>query len=808
MKISLNWLKSYVPIKMEVGDLAEALTMTGLEVEATYDRYEYLKTVVVGRVVSIFPHPNAARLRCCVVDSGNARIPVVCGAPNVHVDCLSALALPGTQLPDGTVIEAGTIRGADSRGMLCSEGELGIGPDRSGIMILPPERLSPDAVGRPLASALDLSDMVLEIGLTPNRSDCLSMIGIAREIAAIQNTKLSYPEAGLPAGKGDIRQAASVSILAPDHCPRYAARILTGATVGPSPHWLYDRLISVGIRPINNVVDITNFVMMETGQPLHAFDFDRLAGRRIVVRTADAGESFTTLDHKSRTLTADMLMICDGEKPVAIAGVMGGLNSEIEPFTKSILIESACFDPTSIRKTSKYFGLNTDASHRFERGVDPEGTVFALDRAASLMAEICGGVLMEGVIDERPVMQSQQPILFSSDAANRLLGTKIDPAAMDSMLASIGFKVEGLDPDLRRVIPPSFRVDVSRPVDLVEEIARLSGYEKIPTTFPVIAQGSTAGAFLSQNPGEQVLRLMTGFGFSETITYSFIHSQSSAYLRLEAGDPGMRLLHVLNPLSEDQGVMRTSLIPGMLETVSRNISRQSKNLKLFEIGNVFFSNGQDALPDEMEMLTGLWTGARQETSWHSPDAACDFYDLKGVVEALLAALHIPDVRFSRSSALSCPYLKPGYAASIRCGGQAAGYMGQVHPETLGYFNIKQPAYIFEIDIRKLFSCVPDVRQTAAIPRFPAVARDMTLILSKAIESGGVIERIRRMRDPLVEHVMLFDVFEGGNLPPDKKSLSFRLIYRSADGTLEDEAVNLLHKNISGKLIQEFDATLP
>jgi phenylalanyl-tRNA synthetase beta chain len=792
---------------MDVNGLAEALTMTGLEVEAVYNRFDYLKTVVVGHVVSISPHPNSAKLRCCVVDSGKARIPVVCGAPNVHVNCLSALALPGTQLPDGTLIEAGQIRGADSQGMLCSEAELGLGPDHGGIMLLSKDLLATFKTGHSLATALGLSDTVLEIGLTPNRSDCLSLIGIAREVAAIQKTSLSYPEIRLPEGKGAIRQMTSVSILAPDHCPRYAARILTGATVGPSPHWLQDRLASVGIRPINNVVDITNFVMMETGQPLHAFDFDRLAGHRIVVRTAVSGESFTTLDHKSRTLTTDMLMICDGEKPVAIAGVMGGCNSEIESTTQSILIESACFDPTSIRKTSKYFGLNTDASHRFERGVDPEGTVFALDRAAALMVDICGGVLIEGVIDERPVVREQKPIVLSVEFTNRLLGTHIASAVIDGLLQSIGFTVEPLNPDQRRVVSPSFRVDVSRPVDLVEEIARLSGYDRIPTTFPVISEGSVR-SFPSQSPREQILRLMTGLGFSETITYSFVHPQSCKYLRLESGDPRLRALHVLNPLSEDQGIMRTSLIPGVLETVYRNISRQSRNLKLFEIGNVFFSNGQNALPDEIEMLSGLWTGARQEVSWHTPDTACDFFDLKGVVEALLAALHIHDIRFSRNTALSCPYLKLGVAAGIQCGRQVVGYIGQVHPETLGFFNIKQPAYVFEINIQKLFACVPDVHQTVAIPRFPAVARDITLILSKAIESTRIIEMVQEIHDPLVERIMLFDVFEGGNLPSDKKSLSFRMTYRSDAETLEDEAVNAIHKSISEKLIQKFDAALP
>ena len=788
---------------MEVNALADALTMVGLEVEAVFDRYDYLKNVVVGRVVAMSPHPNSDKLKCCMVDFGNAQIPVVCGAPNVQVGCLSALALPGTELPDGTIVEAGMIRGADSMGMLCSDAELGLGTDHSGIMILDESA----TVGVPLAVALNLSDWVFEIGLTPNRSDCLSLIGIAREVAAIQNTSLSYPEIKLPNGKGDIHQATSVSILAPDHCPRYAARVLTKARVEPSPFWLQDRLISVGIRPVNNVVDITNFVMMETGQPLHAFDFDRLAGQRIVVRTAAAGESFTTLDHKTRTLSADMLMICDGEKPVAVAGVMGGCNSEIEADTRSILIESACFDPTGIRKTAKYFGMNTDASHRFERGVDPEGTVFALDRAAALMAEICGGILVEGVIDERPDDRKPAPLVFSTEAANRLLGTRIDATDMDRMLASIGFTVEPLNSDQRKVTPPSFRVDVSRPVDLVEEIARLSGYDRIPTTFPVISEGSNR-SFPSQPPREQILRFMTGMGFSETITYSFVHPQSCQYLRLESGDFKTRSLAVLNPLSEDQGIMRTSLIPGMLEAVHRNISMQSKNLKLFEVGNVFISNGRDALPDEIEMLCGLWTGARHDVSWYAPDAACDFYDIKGAVETLLAALHIHDVRFSRATALVCPYLKPGYAAGIQCGEQVVGYVGLLHPETLSAFNIKQAVYVLEVDVRKLFAAVPVFRQAAPIPRYPAVARDITMILSKTLESGRIIEMVHNMHDPTVESIALFDVFEGGHLPADKKSLSFRLTYRSASATLEDETVNAHHKSISEKLIQQFDAMLP
>jgi len=387
MKVSLSWLRDYVSIEMEVADLAEALTMIGLEVESVSERYEYLDNVFVGRIVEIHPHSNADKLKVCNVNLGDRIIPVVCGAPNAEKDLLAPVALPGTLLSDGSILESGIIRGEPSEGMLCSEAELGLGVDQSGIMILDPTL----TVGNRLTKALELSDKVLEFDLTPNRPDCLSIIGVAREIAAIQKTRVKYPEITLRELNDNIFKFSSVTIEAPDHCPRYAARLIVGISVAPSPFWLQDRLMSVGLRPINNIVDITNFILMETGQPLHAFDFDRLAESRIVVRTAKDGESFTTLDQKDRVLSKDMLLICDGERPVAVAGVMGGLNSEIEDKTTRVLIESACFNPTSIRKTSKKLGLSTDASHRFERGVDPEGTVRAANRAAQLMVEITGG---------------------------------------------------------------------------------------------------------------------------------------------------------------------------------------------------------------------------------------------------------------------------------------------------------------------------------------------------------------------------------------------------------------------------------
>ena len=438
MKVSLSWLKEYVPIEMDVDRLVEALTMAGLEVEEVSDRYHYLDRVFVGRIAAIENHPNADHLKVCSVDVGDRALRVVCGAPNVSEGMRSPLALPGTVFPDETVLQQDTIRGVVSEAMLCSEKELGLGPDAGGIMDL--NRHLP--VGKSLVDALALSDTVLEIAITPNRPDCLSMIGIAREIAAIQKMRVRYPDVWIEDSADEIHRLASVVIECPELCPRYSARLVVDVSIGPSPFWLQDRLMSVGLRPINNVVDITNFVLMESGQPLHAFDFDRLAGNRIVVRTAGDGEAFTTLDGKQRRLSADMCMICDAEKPVAVGGVMGGLNSEIEAGTGRVLIESAYFNPVSIRKTAKRLGLSSEASFRFERGTDPEGTLSALNRAACLVAEIGGGKTMAGLIDAYPVPVPQRTIRLSPKATNRLLGTRFTAESLAEHLRSIEFRTE------------------------------------------------------------------------------------------------------------------------------------------------------------------------------------------------------------------------------------------------------------------------------------------------------------------------------------------------------------------------------
>ncbi len=804
MKVSLNWLKEYVSVDMNPDDLADALTMAGLEVEAVSDRYDYLNRVVIGRITTVEPHPNADNLKLCSVDIGERVITVVCGAPNAKKDMLAPCALPGTCFPKGPVLKKSIIRGETSEGMLCSEVELGLGINSDGIM----ELANNLSVGDTLDKALDLSDSVFEIDLTPNRPDCLSIIGTAREIAAFQNKKVSYPKILLPESFDDISNHTSVTLMAPDLCPRYAASLIFDITVRPSPFWLQNRLISVGLKPINNVVDITNFVMMETGQPLHAFDFDHLAENRIVVRTAGEGETFITLDGKERRLDPEMLLICDGEKPVALAGVMGGLNSEVEDTTTRILLESAYFDPVCIRKTSKKTGLNTDASHRFERGVDHGGTITALKRATQLIAEIGGGKLVKGIIDEYPNPFSEKTIEFNGKDLNRRLGTPLNVNDIGNYLKSIEFEVEKIDADRLRVIPPSCRVDIARFEDITEEIARLYGYNNIETTFPLIPAEATHPSKKIESR-DRIKVLMTGLGFNEAINYSFVSERSCDLLELALDDPKRQVMRILNPLSEDQSVMRTSLVPGLLETMKYNLSVQNKNLKLFEIGNVFIDTGQeDTQPNEFEMFSGLWTGTATDSAWFSKEVDCDFYDLKGVVEELLRKLGIVNTIFTRMSPTSCFYTKPGATAQILVKNEPMGLVGELHPKVLANYDLKQRAFIFELDLDRLIQLLSDKKSTHPIPRYPATSRDITLIINKDVETYKIIQYVEMLNEELMETIHLFDVFEGDPIPEVRKSVSLRITYRSLDETLEDTRINHIHQSITQHLVEKFDATLP
>ncbi len=805
MKVSLSWLNDYVGIKMAPSELADALTMVGLEIESVSERYRYLDTVFVGRIEAIEPHPNADKLHLCRVDTGRGKVTVVCGAPNAELGMLSPIALPGTEFPEGFILELSVIRGQTSEGMLCSEGELGLGEDRSGIMQLDPKL----SVGDPLASALELTDTVFEIEITPNRPDCLSVLGVAREIAAIQNSRLRYPDFQLNDADDRISQLTSIQIEAPDHCPRYAARLLADIQIKPSPFWLQQRLLSVGLRPINNIVDVTNFILMETGQPLHAFDFDRLAQNRIVVRTANKGETFITLDQKERLLDAEMLMICDGEKPVAIGGVMGGLNSEIENDTTRVLLESAYFNSVSVRRTSKQLGLSTDASYRFERGVDPGGTIAAANRAAKLMAEVSGAKIISGLIDEYPNRQTVKSLKLSTKKTNRLLGTRLQRRQIEKLLKSIEFAVKPSDTekDTLKVTSPTFRVDISRPEDLMEEVARLYGYNNIPTTFPQMpATGrSSTKEIQLRNRARQ---LMEGFGFRETVNYSFAHLQSGDHLRVADADPRRKLVHILNPLTEDLAAMRTSLVPGLLQTTHYNLAQQIKNLKIFEIGKIFIHKDSQQLPTETEMVAGLWTGSRYDASWHGQETACDFYDIKGVVERFLNALQIDDVRFSRLSDNECSYTQPGYSAQILCNQIPLGLVGQIHPRVLATFDLEQTAFLFELNFDHLIPLLKDSTVSRPIPKFPAVFRDITIIVDKALEAQEIVSTAGKQPHELVEDIDLLSVFEGAPIAPGNKSVSLRVTYRSAHKTLEDEDVTPIHQSIADRLVETFNASLP
>ncbi len=805
MKVSLSWLKEYVPLVDGVAQLAEKLTMAGLEVDTIEDRFHYLDSVKVAHVEAVAPHPNADKLKCCTVSTGENRSEVICGAPNVAPGQRVPLALPGTILPDGREIRSATIRGVASGGMICSQAELELGGDHSGIWVLPDDL----PLGASLTAALDLSDHVLDIDLTPNRPDCLSMIGVAREIAAFSDQPLSLPDVNENADGQAIHDKTAVTIEDPDLCPRYAARLIEDVTVGPSPEWLQDRLRSVGQRPINNIVDITNFVMLEMGQPLHAFDFDHLAGHCIVVRRARPREVFVSLDNKERQLDGDMLMICDGEKPVAIGGVMGGLNSEVEAATRNILLESACFNPVSIRKTAKQLGLHTEASHRFERGVDPDGTLAAIDRAARLIADLGHGRLVPGTIDAHPGGKPIEAIHLSVAATNRLLGTSLGGSEICRLLAAIGIATESAaaGEDQITVTPPSFRVDLTQPEDIMEEVARTWGYDRIPTRMPHIAAGSARQTPLRHT--KLFLRqLMTGQGFTETVNYSFIRADAGDALQLAKKDARRRSVKILNPLSEDQGVMRTTLIPGLLETMSRNQARQVKNLKCFEMGTVFTDRGQDAQPHEAEMLTGLWTGDRTEAAWHGKPVACDFFDIKGAVESLLQALRIGNVEYQAPAAAAAPYLREGAAAAIIADTQTIGFLGELAPAVAAHFNLKQRVFIFELTIARLNALIPVSIKARPIPKFPSIARDITLIIPHALAAEAVCRHIRNSGEKLVENVRIFDVFEGAPIPAGKKSLSLRVTYRSPETTLEDEAVNTIHQRLSAELLEAFQAQLP
>jgi phenylalanyl-tRNA synthetase beta chain len=800
MKVSLNWLRDYVEIRMGVNELINLLTMVGLEVEEAISTGEGFENIVVGEICSIQRHPNAERLSLVEVRTDQERFSIVCGATNIREGQKVPLALIGAKLPNGVEIKKSKIRGEISEGMLCSEIELGLGQDATGILILDPDV----PVGVNLGEALGLKDTILDISITPNRPDCLCMIGVAREIAALTHQRVRYPFSSLSKQGEEIHQRTSVTILDPDLCPRYVAKLIEGVKIGPSPYWMRNRLEKVGIRSINNVVDVTNFIMMECGQPLHAFDFELLEEGRIVVRRAQESEGFVTLDGVKRVLDGEMLMICDGVKPVAIAGVMGGLNSEIKEDTKVVLLESAYFNPMSNRRTSKKLGLETEAAYRFGRGVDYGGCLSAGDRAAKLIQKLAGGKVVEGVVDAYPITIQPNPIRLSVRKVHQVLGIEVTAESVKTCLEDLELDVHKEDEDVMIVTPPSFRGDLEREIDLIEEVARMDGYEKIPLTLPKGPPSSVERSreFLLER---KIIELLIHHGYHEVINYSFTSPASLDLIGLASDDPRRQFLRILNPLAEDSSVMRTSLIPGLLETARYNLSRKNSNLKFFELRKVFFPQEGERLPREVKYLAGFAIGMERDLHWAFPPRPVDFYGIKGCIEDFFEALQIKGIKFSRVDDI--PYLHPGKASKVSSGEEVFGFLGEVHPQVLGHYEIHGKAYLFEIDFEQMVRHAKERETFRQLQKFPAIYRDLSVVVDDTFEVGRLREAIWDLKHPFIDEVNLFDVYRGAPIPEGKKGISYRIRYQANDRTLTDEEVNHIHEKVISLLKEVFHAEL-
>jgi len=800
MKVSLNWLRDYVEIRMGLKELINLLTMSGLEVEEATSMGEGFEKVVVVEIQSIRKHPNADRLSLVEAKTNQETFSIVCGATNIREGQKVPLALVGARLPNGIEIKRSKIRGVTSEGMLCSEIELALGQEASGIMILPPH--VPLGVG--LGEAMGSKDTILDISITPNRPDCLCVIGVAREIAALTHQKVKVPLLSLYDRGEEIHQKTSVMILDQDLCPRYVARMIENVKIGPSPHWMSNRLEKVGIRSINNVVDVTNYVMMECGQPLHAFDFELLEKGRIVVRRAKEGEEFVTLDGVKRTLDGEMLMICDGVKPVAIAGVMGGLNSEIKEDTRRVLLESAYFNPEGNRRTSKRLGLETEAAYRFGRGIDYGGCLSAANRATQLIQELTGGKVVEGVVDVYPTPIKPSPIRLSVRKIHQVLGTEVSAEQVGNYLEDLELEVQGEDEDVLVVTPPSFRGDLGREIDLIEEVARLDGYERIPITIPKGPPSSEERSkeFIAER---KVIDTLINHGYHEVVTYSFTSPASWDVIRLPLDDPRRKHLRILNPLTEDYSVMRTTLIPGLMETAQYNLSRKNSNLKLFELKRVFIPKEGERLPEEIKFLVGLAMGFDRDPHWAFSPRPVDFYDIKGCVEDLLDALQIKRAKFNKAEDI--PYLHPGKASKVVLDQEVLGVIGEVHPQVLGHYEIHGKAYLFEMDFSKMVKWAGEERRFQSLPKFPVVYRDLSVVVDRALEAEKVMEAIRTFHQPFVEEITLFDIYQGPPVPEGGKGISYRIRYQANDRTLTDEEVNQYHEKILTRLREVFQLEL-
>ncbi len=800
MKVTYNWLKEFVDFDLEPAALGDLLTMLGLEVEGVEQVGGGLDAVVVARVAAKAQHPNADKLSLCKVDNGSELLDIVCGAQNFKQGDTVALAQIGAVLPGDFKIKRSKIRGEESCGMLCSEKELGLADESAGIMVLPPEL----KLGTPLFEALGLKDTIFEIGLTPNRADCLSVIGIAREIAAKLGTSLKTPAVAVPEGTEPASKHVGVTVHDPAGCPRYAARYISGCSIAPSPAWLANRLQAVGVRSINNVVDITNLVMMELGHPLHAFDYRQVAGGQIVVRKAAEGERFTTLDGQERVLAVDDVVICDTERAVALAGIMGGLNSEIKDDTCTILLESAFFDPPTIRRTSKRLGLHTESSHRFERGADIGMVPLALDRAAGLMAELAGGTVAAGRVDCYPAPRQPVNICFRPQRCNEMIGIELSAERMAALFRNLAFTVAANADGSLQVGIPTWRVDIEREIDLIEEICRLHGFEHVPATMP-------RASVISDRPSrhQQLLRTVRNHlvneGMSEIVTFSFIAPDVADKLALALDDQRRNGIRLCNPLAEEQSVMRTTLLPGLLETAAHNMSFRSLDLRLFEMRRIYMPQADEQMPCEPIWAAGLLSGSRNPEGWCQPQADSDFFDAKAILENLFDVLQLGNIRWSAENPE--PYYHPGKACRILCGNQLIGTLGEIHPTVQARFELERPVYCFELDFEAVVRLAGKHQGIEPPTRYPDSVRDVALVAPLELPAEQLLACVQGLRLKELERVTIFDLYQGEKIPAGSKSIALRLRYRSSERTLTDDEVSALHQKVVATLVKKLGVAL-
>ncbi|MFH1689447.1 MAG: phenylalanine--tRNA ligase subunit beta [Candidatus Eisenbacteria bacterium] len=795
MIVSLNWLRRYVDFDMDARELALRLTNSLTEAEAVEPSWSGVAGVVAAKVVTAEKHPDSDTLSVCVVDYGAGSSTVVCGAPNVRAGMMSVLAPPGSAVAGGRSISEATIRGRRSYGMLVSAMELGLGESSEGILELGDD-VKP---GGDVRSLLGLDDELIELDVQPNRPDCLGMIGVAREVAALVGGELRYPTVELTEQGTAASEMAAVVLEDPVACPRYIARVIRELTIGPSPAWLQSCLRSVGGRSISNVVDITNFVMLEFGHPIHAFDYDRVSDHKIIVRRAREGETMTTLDGVERKLDGEHLLICDGREPVALAGIMGGADSEVSDNTTNVLLECAWFDPVVVRRGAARLGLRTEASQRFERGVDPCAMEMVAARACALMAELAGGSVAPGVIDAGTDGGERPAVALTVARVTGMLGDDVGRAETADSLARLGFRVESGDGDGQLVVGvPSHRPDVTTEADLIEEVLRARGYDEVLPEVPF--HSIDAPEDTGERSRNRVRDAMVGLGFFEILTTSFM--SHGAVRALGGSDVRGAAIELSNPVNKEMPLLRTSMMPALLDVVRRNRNVGEKDLRLFEMGKVFWKD--EGGLSESWVLAGALTGHAGRLSWGETPRPVDFFDGKGVLWALAEAL---DIDTPEIACYDGQLLDAGASAGFSVRGEEPGVFGMLSKGVLTAWELADPVFVFEIDLERLCGFIPSAVSFEELARYPKARRDVALVVDERSAAGDVLAAVETLKEPLLVDTQVFDIYAGKQLAAGKKSLGFGLTYMSRERTLTDEEVDEAHSRIVDHLMRKFGAVL-